>query len=68
MPDVQPVLFEYTGIPVYMRLSLGCESTEVTRFMGSKGVIEMREFSVSYTPQSGVDLRPATTPAPSRPR
>jgi predicted dehydrogenase len=59
MPDVHPVLFEYDNVPVYMRLSLGCESTEVTRFQGSKGVIELREFSVSYTPQAGVDLAPS---------
>ena len=59
MPDVQAVLFEYMGIPVYIRLSLGCESTEVTRFQGSKGVIEMREFSVSYAPQAGVDTSPS---------
>jgi predicted dehydrogenase len=59
MPDVHPVLFEYDNVPVYMRLSLGCESTEVTRFHGSKGVIELREFSVSYTQQSGVDTSPS---------
>ncbi|MFZ0301395.1 MAG: Gfo/Idh/MocA family oxidoreductase [Terracidiphilus sp.] len=59
MPDVHPVLFEYGGIPVYMRLSLGCESAEVTRFQGSKGMIELREFSVSYTPQAGIDLSPS---------
>src|SRR5580658_8610894 len=59
MPDVQAALFEYMGIPVYIRLSLGCESTEVTRFQGSKGVIDMREFSVSYAPQAGVDLSPS---------
>jgi predicted dehydrogenase len=59
MPDVHPVLFEYEGIPVYMRLSLGCESPEVTRFQGSKGAIELREFSVSYAPQAGVDLSPS---------
>src|SRR5579863_1456330 len=59
MPDVHPVLFEYEGIPVYMRLSLGCESPEVTRFQGSKGAIELREFSVTYTPQAGVDLSPS---------
>jgi predicted dehydrogenase len=59
MPDVHAVLFEYGNIPVYMRLSLGCESTEVTRFMGSKGMIELREFSVSHTPQPGVDLSPS---------
>jgi len=59
MPDLHPVLFEYEGIPVYMRLSLGCESPEVTRFQGSKGAIELREFSVTYTPQAGVDLSPS---------
>ena len=59
MPDVHPVLFEYGNVPVYMRLSLGCESTEVTRFMGSRGVLELREFSVTYIPQAGVDLAPS---------
>jgi predicted dehydrogenase len=59
MPDVHPVLFEYQNVPVYMRLSLGCESPEVTRFQGPKGAIELREFSVSYTPQAGVDLAPS---------
>src|SRR3984957_12961246 len=59
MPDVHPALYEYGNIPVYMRLSLGCESAEVTRFMGSKGIIELREFSVSYTPQPGVDTSPS---------
>jgi predicted dehydrogenase len=59
MPDVHAVLFEYMGIPVYMRLSLGCEMTEVTRFQGSKGLIELREFSVTHAPQAGVDLSPS---------
>jgi predicted dehydrogenase len=59
MPDVHSVLFEYEGIPVYMRLSLGCESQEVTRFQGSKGAVELREFSVTYTPQAGVDTSPS---------
>ena len=58
-PDVHPVLFEYANVPVYMRLSLGTETTEVTRFMGSKGIIELTEFGVSYTPQAGVDLSPS---------
>jgi predicted dehydrogenase len=59
MPDVHAALFEYAGVPVYMRLSLGCESQEVTRFQGSKGMIELKEFSVSFTPQAGVDLAPS---------
>ena len=53
MPDVHAVLFEYANVPVYMRLSLGTESAEVTRFMGSKGVIELTEFGLSYSPQPG---------------
>jgi len=59
MPDVHAVLFEYGEIPVYMRLNLGCESSEVTRFQGSKGSIELREFSVTYVPQAGIDLSPS---------
>jgi predicted dehydrogenase len=58
-PDVHPVLFEYGKVPVYMRLSLACESTEVTRFQGPKGVIELGEFGLSYTPQLGIDLAPS---------
>ena len=59
MPDVQPALFEYMGIPVYMRLSLGCEMAEVTRFQGSHGLIELREFSVTHIPQTGKDSSPS---------
>jgi predicted dehydrogenase len=59
MPDCQPVLYEFGSVPVYMRLMLGCESAEVTRFMGSKGSIELREFSVTYAPQAGIDLSPS---------
>ena len=60
MPDVQPALFEYADVPVYMRLTLGTESTEVTRFMGSKGIIELTPTSVSYIPQAGVDRTPSS--------
>jgi predicted dehydrogenase len=59
MPDLHAVLFEYGNIPMYVRLSLDCESPEVTRFQGPKGAIELREFSVSYTPQAGVDTSPS---------
>src|ERR1700738_4979537 len=59
MPDVHPVLFEYANVPVYMRLTLGTETPEVTRFMGSKGIIELTEFGLSYTPQAGIDMTPS---------
>jgi predicted dehydrogenase len=66
MPDVHPALFEYHNVPVYMRLTLGTESPEVTRFMGSKGIIELCEFSVSYTPQAGVQPAPGAEGWPAR--
>jgi len=59
MPDVHSVLFQYGNIPMYVRLTLGTESTEVTRFMGAKGVIELTEFGVVHTPQAGIDLAPS---------
>src|SRR5271170_1377426 len=59
MPDVHPVLFEYGSIPMYMRLTLGTETSEVTRFMGSKGILELTEFGLNYLPQPGIDLAPS---------
>ena len=58
-PDVHPVLFEYKNIPVYMRLTLATETPEITRFMGSKGVLELTEFGLTHIPQAGIDLAPS---------
>jgi predicted dehydrogenase len=70
MPDVHAALYEYKGIPMYMRLNLGTESPEIYRFQGSKGMMEVTEFTVSYTPQPGVDTAPsyyaASFPKPLR--
>src|SRR5438552_4625943 len=59
MPDVHSTLFEYGNIPVYMRLNLGTETPEIYHFMGSKGVLELTEFSATYIPQPRVDLSPS---------
>ena len=59
MPDVHASLFQYGQIPVYMRLSLGTEMPETYRFQGSKGILEMSEFGLSYTPQTGKDSAPS---------
>src|SRR6185312_1704326 len=34
MPDVHTVLFEFGNVPMFVRLTLGTETPEVTRFMG----------------------------------
>ena len=59
MPDVHASLFQYRDIPVYMRLNLGTDMPETYRFQGSKGVLEMTEFGLTYTPQAGKDSAPS---------
>jgi predicted dehydrogenase len=59
MPDVQAVIYEYGRIPVYLRLNLGCETPEVYRFQGSKGILEVTEYTIAYFPQSGEDTAPS---------
>jgi predicted dehydrogenase len=59
MPDVQAALFDYGSYPVYLRLNLGSETPEIYRFYGSKGILEVTEFTVSFAPQPGVDLGPS---------
>jgi predicted dehydrogenase len=59
MPDVHATLFEYGNVPVYMRINLGTETPETYRFMGSKGILELSESAVTFTPQAGVDTSPS---------
>jgi hypothetical protein len=42
-----------------MRLTLGTETAEITRFMGSKGLLELTEFGLTHIPQTGEDLAPS---------
>ncbi len=59
MPDFHTVLFDYHGIPVYVRLDLGCETPELARFMGPKGLLEAGELELKHSQQPGVDLDPS---------
>ena len=59
MPDVHASLFEYGDVPMYMRLNLGTETPEIYRFQGSKGILELTEFTLTYIPQAGVDTSPS---------
>jgi predicted dehydrogenase len=70
MPDVHTVIFEYNNLPVYCRLTLGTETEEVARFMGSKGILELGEFELRHSPQSGMDKAPSyyTSSFPQRMR
>jgi predicted dehydrogenase len=59
MPDIHAVLFDYHGVPVYVRLSLGTETPESSRFMGPKGVLDVNGSEVRFSPQRGIDTRPS---------
>jgi len=59
MPDVHCTLFDYGRAPVYLRLNLGCETPEVYRFMGSKGILEVTETTITHFPQTGEDTSPS---------
>jgi predicted dehydrogenase len=59
MPDLQTVLFDYHGIPVYVRLSLAAETPELARFLGPKGIMEANGTEIRYIPQSGTDTSPS---------
>lgn len=59
MPDVHATLFDYGSAPVYLRLNLGCETPEIYRFQGSKGILEVTEFAINYYPQTGQDESPS---------
>jgi predicted dehydrogenase len=59
MPDVHSALFLYGKVPVSVRLTLSTETPEVARFMGSKGVLEMRPDALTLSPQTGRDDGPS---------
>jgi len=59
MPDFHTVLFDYHGVPVYVRLDLGSATREIARFLGPKGVMEADENSLRVYPQSGEDSEPS---------
>jgi predicted dehydrogenase len=59
MPDVHLTIFDYGKNPIYMRLNLGTETPEAYRIMGSKGILDISEFQVTFSPQSGKDEAPS---------
>lgn len=59
MPDVQSTVLQYGKVPVNVRLTLATETPEVTRIMGTHGVVECSNNSVTHIPQLGIDTSPS---------
>jgi predicted dehydrogenase len=60
MPDVHATVFYYADdLPVYFRLNQGTEMPETYRIQGTRGILEVTEFGMTFTPQSGKDTAPS---------
>ncbi len=59
MPDVHAVLFDYHGIPVYVRLGLNTETPELARYMGPGGILDATGGQLRISPQTGEDHSPS---------
>jgi len=59
VPDVHSVLLDYPHFRVTVRVTQTTESDEVTRWMGSRGVLEIRGNTLTHEPQEGVDNNPS---------
>jgi predicted dehydrogenase len=55
MPDVQSTILQYGKVPVNVRLTLATETPEMTRIMGTHGVVEVSNNSVTFIPQLGIN-------------
>ena len=59
VPDVHSVMFRYGNIPAVVSITFSGEMPETTRFLGSKGILEITEFALTYTPQPGTEIEPS---------
>jgi predicted dehydrogenase len=59
VPDVHTVLYDHPHFRVGVRVTLSTESDEITRWMGSRGVLEIRGDTLTHEPQAGVDNSPS---------
>ena len=58
VPDVHCVLYDYPQFPVVIRLTLNCETPEITRFLGTGGQIQVTVSELTLTTQDGTDHDP----------
>jgi predicted dehydrogenase len=59
VPDVHATVFDYPKFQVYMRVTLNTETPEVTRFMGTRGMLEIVDGVLTHTTQDGLDHGPS---------
>jgi predicted dehydrogenase len=60
VPDVMSTVYEYPRFRAALRVTLNSETSEATRFMGDRGILEIQDGALSFFPQEGVDYGPCT--------
>jgi predicted dehydrogenase len=58
VPDVHCVLFDYPQFPVSVRMTLDTDTPEITRFLGTGGVLEVSGKEATLSTQDGIDHSP----------
>ena len=66
VPDALTTVYEYPQFRTTLRVTLNTESDEVTRFMGTRGMLEIRNGELAVTPQAGADYEPCTPGWPKK--
>lgn len=56
--DTMTTVYEYPKFRSSIRVTLNTEMPEITRFMGTKGFIEIQDDKLTLTPQDGEDHQP----------
>jgi predicted dehydrogenase len=68
VPDVMTTLYEYPKFRATVRVTLNTDAPEITRFMGTRGTIEIRDNAVTLSPQDGLDHGPCAMAWPTKMR
>jgi hypothetical protein len=66
VPDSMTTLYEYPSFRVTIRVTLNTDTPEVTRFMGTGGMMEIHDGSVTIWAQDGLDHAPCTPGWPKK--
>jgi len=66
VPDVMTTTYDYPKFRSTLRVTLNTDMPEYTRLMGPRGVIEVHDNAVTYTPQDGLDHGPCAPGWPKK--
>ena len=66
VPDSLTTVYDYPKFRATLRVTLNTETEECTRFMGTRGILEIRNGQLTLFPQSGLDYSPCTPAWPGK--